>query len=176
MMLFFDVQLSTRVGLNMESMILIDEHHALPGASLHINGDFMIDQVNPLYVRTRRTTYNTAIIEPGNVTSIQDIAPPVILQEYFKRNETTSLHAPYSYWTSGSGDNEFFCSVLIRVPTQDILYIPEAFETLKFALVQYLAIWFVIYVIFRGAMRFVFDKRIVHTRVQSEASNKLHPF
>jgi len=115
------------------------------------------------------TSYTSGLYEAVNITSIEDTRIPPILGRYLERSETTRLENVDSYWTAGlPGDEpEFRLRLNFRIPPQQIRYIPDVVETLKFAWIQYISLFFPVFFFIDLLMYLVFSLQIfdtLHTR------------
>ena len=119
--------------------------------------------------------------------SARDVVIPTIVRRYEQRNFTARFDVPYPLWSGSSGlpaagvtQRSFALNMTFRVPSeQDIRYTPDTSELLKFAWIQYLAIFFVFYYLLQILDRHVFENQVVETRVDTEgvyAGPKLHRF
>lgn len=164
----FDYQLSERIDLAMESLGYIDYQSVTPGSELFIRADLAMVQLNALGDKTDRTVYFTEeLLSPSVITSYNDLKFSTILDSYVQRNETTKFENVYAVWTPGNtgaleGD-VFTIKAEIRYPPQIIHYVPDFWQTMKFAWVQYLALFFIFYWIAKRFKNFVFENRIFET-------------
>ena len=128
--------------------------------------------------------------------------PGAILADFSARNTTAQLTNAKMSWghtfmardlTSSSprftlhhqeltGPGEFGFSLVLRVPThQPIVYYPSASELLKFAWIQYLAMFIIVYKLVMTAKDFIFRNQVLETRVildhaSSAPRQKIHRF
>jgi len=168
-LIFFFFSLSDRVHLQMESLAYVSHESALPGCELWVDGNLVFHQLHALSVYRSYTSYTSGLYEAVNITSIEDTRIPPILGRYLERSETTRLENVDSYWTAGlPGDEpEFRLRLNFRIPPQQIRYIPDVVETLKFAWIQYISLFFPIFFFIDLLMYLVFSLQIfdtLHTR------------
>lgn len=87
---------------------------------------------------------------------------------------TTKFHYDKSVYYTAPGQSYFDVSMHIKVPThQPIQYIPDLFETLKFAWVQYFSLFIpvfvIVYYIFFG---YAVENKGFNTVITSELQNR----
>ena len=187
----FDYQLRDRVKLQMEAMAVVQHGSAVPGAALAADGTLELAQRIPFSVRAGfQELYRGEDLLPASSSppaSARDVVIPAIVQRYEQRNFTARFDVPYPLWSGSSGlpaagvtQRSFALNMTFRVPSeQDIRYTPDTSELLKFAWIQYLAIFFVFYYLLQILDRHVFENQVVETRVDTEgvyAGPKLHRF
>jgi transmembrane protein 231 len=65
---------------------------------------------------------------------------------------------------------------VIRVPEQAHVYIPGFWETIKFAWMQYLSIFFIFWFLVHHLRSYVFRYQVVETTVMTDVAPKIKPF
>lgn len=177
LLLFFHLELKNRVRLEMEGLGVVMKASPLPGAEYHVNGDLRFKQLNPVPSRGTRSLYSDSLLPRAGVRSVEDLAFPTILAKYFQRNDTMELHHPNSFWVPGRQDT-FKVHLNLRIPTQDISYIPDASETLKHAWIQYISVLCIVYVVLDAVRYFVYSQQVVPTltRLDTVPPTKQHHF
>ncbi len=84
-----------------------------------------------------------------------------VFRTYYLR-ETTYLGNMHRTWTSAPANAmEFRVDLSFRITEDAILYRPGVAETLKFAWIQYLSIFVILYYLGGWIMEFMFRKHIV---------------
>ncbi|GFR01853.1 transmembrane protein 231 [Trichonephila clavata] len=97
-----------------------------------------------------------------------------ILLEYMKRNITTSLKNVYSVWQAGHAANDSFKINLVILYSEDsILYTVGFWQLLKWALVQYMAVFILISHILKKIKIYLFRKQILSSIVINPIKQKL---
>lgn len=176
-LLFFQLQLQNRVKLQMEGLGVVMKESVLPGSEYHVNGDIVFHQLNPISSKGSRSTYADPVLKPEDIRSIGDLSFPNLLSKYFLRNDTIQLNVPNSYWVAGQRST-FKIQLNLRVPTQDISYVPDASETIKLAWIQYISVAIVVFVVCDWFRFFVFSQQVVETstRLDTVPLEKQHQF
>jgi len=163
---FFDYQLKHRVKIGMESMAYVSIDSSLPLSGYDTEGDLIFRQRNPLGSRgylsktlyanetplVRTDMYRASNSNVGDILSryrSRDIAA-----DYVERYPTKRLDM--GEFRHGSGRNYRF-KMKIRVPNQDIRYIPNLMEVLKNAWVKYVSVAILCWVLLDRFQTFVFS-------------------
>ena len=95
-----------------------------------------------------------------------------IFADYLWRNETTSYDNVYTSWESGGGD-VFTITARVRVPpAQAVAFRPDGWEACKFAWIQYLAIFTVLFTFMVFFDYLVFHFRVLPTTVITDVGPK----
>lgn len=163
--LFFELRLRDRIRMRMESLVFVSEQSPLPGAELTMLGDLRLRQLAPLNVNDDRTEYESPLLDPAAIKSFRDVTFPAMLASSFRRNETTEYdRRQHTYWTSGARDS-FRVHAHVRVPRQPVEYVPEFWEVLKFAWVQYVAIFALFYYVIDLVRWFISRYQLVDSRL-----------
>lgn len=166
----YDYQLSERVELDMEGLCIVEHSSPLPGSGVHFFGELTLKQQSPLRVSPR---ISLPPILPTEVSSAGDVLLPNILLETLRRNVTTTcplIATPL--WDSGAGA-AFRLALALRIPPlARILYRPPAYETIKFAWIQYLAALAFVWVLLRALQCVVFRLHILPTFVHVDNAPK----
>lgn len=158
--------------MNMDGIAVITHSSPLSGLSYHAVGDFVLKQTNPLSLGGWRTVYKQSVLDHELIKSMNDITFQRVLEDYSFRNESLHYDHPYSTWVTGASDS-FTINVKARVPTQNIQYIPEASEVMKWAWVQYVAIAWAVYQIVNVLRVFVYREQVVETYVRMDTVPKM---
>lgn len=81
-------------------------------------------------------------------------------------------------WSRGPTVSSFNLSVSLRVPEMSISYIPGPSEAIKFAWVQYISVFWILWFGLTFVVEFVYDQNIVETSraVDGTPLAKLHQF
>jgi transmembrane protein 231 len=193
-LIMFQMDLSNRVKVKLESAAYVDYSSAVPGASLYVDGDLMLMQNNALAVTGGYSEpYKTSPLL-GNTTyspsSMDEILLPVLLDRYRARNLTTIYKHQMTRWTPSSGVVEsgtspttslppFKASFTVRIPQQKVMFVPTVSEMLKFAWIQYLAVAWIVYVLATYSADFVFSYQVVETSSRLDTQYygpKIHRF
>lgn len=161
--LFFDYQLQQYGRVDMEAAIILQAESFLPGQKVTFNGDINFNQVNPLSSKGIKTVYSGDIIDPTKLETLADIQMESFITAVNDRNDTISFNGD-SYWKSG-GRNSFDINIRLNIPPTQVVYVPDANEVIKFALVQYLPFFVLIYLLFGLIREFVYSNQIFETRI-----------
>lgn len=192
----FDYQLRDRVKLQMEAMAVVQHNSPIPGSAFAADGVLELQQRIPFSVRAgfQELYHGDELLPKSSLApaSARDVVLQAIVQRYEQRNFTARFNAPYPLWFGTNAPSvaaavgeeiarrSFTLNMTFRVPSeQDVRYTPDTSELLKFAWIQYLAIFFVFYYLLKILDRHVFENQVVETRVDTEgvyAGPKLHRF
>lgn len=71
-------------------MAVVQQESFYPGERLIVNGDLLIEFINPISSISRRTDYDSQVLAPKNITSISDVLPETVYRRYVLRNGTIS--------------------------------------------------------------------------------------
>merc|ERR1712216_950 len=150
----------------MESAAYLDHVSAVSGAELHVWGDLQLRQRGLLpQSSTIHNTYNTSIIAQSNggIDSMEQVLFTTMLQNYVQRNETTEFASKYPVWVPGSG-SDFTLRVQINIPTaQTVYYRPGVLQTLRYGVLQFLAIYIFVAALVGAAVHFIFENQVFET-------------
>ena len=91
-----------------------------------------------------------------------------ILSDYVWRNYSTAYSNQYPVWKAGPG-NSFQLVMKVQIPPNQVVwYRPQTLEMLKFGWIQFLATFICLWWFYTYLEIFIFNYRIVHTRVTSD--------
>tara|TARA_B100000795_G_scaffold235062_1_gene194538 strand:- start:165 stop:1070 length:906 start_codon:yes stop_codon:yes gene_type:complete len=188
-LLMFQVDLSARAKIKLESAAYVDYNSAVAGGSLYVDGDLMLVQNNALPVTGGYSEPYKSSPLLGNTTyspqSIEEILLPSLIDRYRSRNLTMMYANTMTKWTPTSGGSTtqssppFKASFTVRLPQQKITYVPTVSEMLKFAWMQYLSVAFIVYLLAVYSADFVFSYQVVETSSRLDTQYygpKIHRF
>uniref|UniRef100_A0A8C4X199 Transmembrane protein 231 n=1 Tax=Eptatretus burgeri TaxID=7764 RepID=A0A8C4X199_EPTBU len=163
LLLTFSYQLHRMATVKLQGMMYASHSSPLPGSELHVNGDLMLTQRQPLPHRGLDVRYDVAVINGSSpFTEAYDI--PLIIRAYQERNVTTRLDNSVKVWRVGSeASNSFRIAVLLRYPEQTIVYQPGFWEMMKAGWVQYVSILLPFIWLFTRIKDFVFQNQVLST-------------
>jgi transmembrane protein 231 len=177
MIAFFDYALSGKVNLRMESAAYFDHSSMVSGGECQVHGTLRLRQRDLLpQSATQRTVYNTPVIKQSNggIDSMQQALFTTIIPDYLSRNETTDYADTYPIWIAGAG-SEFVLKANIAIPVnQEVQYRPGVFETIRYAILQYLALYIFVAALVGAATHFLFENQVFETRVHDDSKPKTH--
>ncbi|KAK3914059.1 Transmembrane protein 231 [Frankliniella fusca] len=157
LILTIDFQISSIVQLKMKSLVPFQHVGALPGAGLSAVADLKFTQKKPVDYRITESLFRTTLLQPDN--SLQDL-----FITYSQRNYSTGLTNLYKVWDLGRDlDKAFFIKLRISVPECLIVYRPGFWQVIKWAWMQYLSIFIVIYRFLQVVQEYVFSNQLVPT-------------
>lgn len=175
--MFFDYQLSGKINLQMESAAYFDHTSVVSGGELELWGSLELRQRVMLSQSSAvRTTYNSSVIVPSNggIDSMVQVQFRTMLDDYLIRNESTILGDVYPVWTAAAGDY-FTLKAHIRIPPeQRIQYQPGVLETLRYGVIQFLAVYVFVAAMLGAANHFIFENQVFETRVRDDSKPKGH--
>ncbi|XP_065914285.1 transmembrane protein 231-like [Dysidea avara] len=158
---FFDVQLHTFSYVCMQSLAYVSTSWSTPCTSVWIGSELHLRQTEPIPRFGGFYTYNTSLINSDSPHAV-DYDFRTILSNYYQRNVSTMLTNIHDVWSSGQG-NTFTLQLEITVPEQIVIYRPGFWQLIKFAWIQYVAIFLLFYVILSHVKEFVFDNQIIRS-------------
>lgn len=174
---FFDYALAGKVSLHMESAVYYDHTSVVSGGECEVWGDMRMKQRTVLpQSSATRAVYNSTIIAQGNggIDSMDQVLFTTMLGDYLARNETTHFAEPYSVWTAGAGF-EFVLKMHVRIPVdQQIRYRPGVLETIRYGVLQFLAVYIFVAALVGAATHFMFENQVFETRVHDDSRPKTH--
>jgi len=187
MLVFVQYRLNDRVKMEMESLAAFEYSSSVPGKGLSTFAEIALHQVEPLSVRGgyKQPYTDFPLLEPQTVNSAEETFVSTIVEKYFDRNETTVLSQPYYVWDQDaplSDDRahkkKFVAKLKLKIPRNEVIYIPEISEMLKFAWIQYFGVFVVIYYLVDAVQAFVFSAQVFETSVSSDLTvgSKPHRF
>lgn len=174
---FFDYQLTGKVSLQMESAAYFDQSAVVSGSECEVWGDMRMRQRGVLRQSSgRRDIYNTTIIAEtnGGIDSMEQVLFNTMLKDYLARNESTLFADAHPVWTAGSG-SEFVLKMHIRVPPDQLIrYRPGVLETIRYGVLQFLAVYIFVAALVGAATHFMFENQVFETRVHDDSRPKTH--
>ncbi|XP_068902787.1 transmembrane protein 231 [Tenebrio molitor] len=126
--------------VHMQAAIIFQMFLPLALSHYMIFGDVITMQTSPLFCHKRKINnfYNYSIISNGN--DINSYKLDAIIKEYSRRNISTTLTNVYTSFALGK-TRKFNMDLKIRYPEDNIYYRPGFWQIMKWAWVQYLAIY-----------------------------------
>lgn len=165
--LLFDYKLRSKVPFNMEAMVRIDYRSMTSGSSLQVVGDLTLHQKELIH----------SIQQPDNFSNVLENMfrqPPSqrifslddVMQEYQGKNFTTILSAnAYKRWSTGRdvSTDSFQVHVSLNYAPQEIRYRFGFWAVMKWASIQYLAVFFAFYLVIQKIRNVLFEQNLIHT-------------
>jgi transmembrane protein 231 len=191
MMVFFDVRLRKRALLSMESVGYFQTSSPLAGRAVHLATEIRTHQRAPLHVTGGvQHPYDTLLPnpQPWETLDAKDLLFPELLRAYSERNLTTRFENDYLTWEraptaaqgQGPSNRNFTAHLSVQVPETKIWYVPQWSEMLKFAWIQYYALYVVIAYFMKIISAFVYSNHILPTFVVADSAfgkgKKSHAF
>jgi|Dee2metaT_26_FD_contig_51_1096667_length_1103_multi_3_in_0_out_0_1 transmembrane protein 231 len=191
MMVFFDVRLRKRALLSMESVGYMQYASPMPGRAVHLATELQLHQRAPLHVTGGvQYPYNALLPspQPWEVLDAKELLFPNLLRSYIERNLTMRFEKEYITWeraptaAQGQGPNNrnFTAYLSVQVPQAEVWYVPQWSEMLKFAWIQYYALYVIVAYLVQAICSFVYSNQIVPTYVVADSSfgkgKKSHAF
>jgi hypothetical protein len=169
---FFAVNLTGYVKTDFASLVFLQHDSPVPGAEYRAYAHLQMRQVNPLQMRGKRTLYNNPYISRPDILTETDFAFESFLKTSLLQNETLFLDAKQDFWktTTAGIAQDFSVDLTLRVSEQEITYIPLPSEVIKFALVQYFPIWYMLGWLIKKVMKFVYTQQILQSAVRQETT------
>ncbi|XP_021003242.1 transmembrane protein 231 isoform X2 [Parasteatoda tepidariorum] len=170
--LIFDYKLSLYSHFRMESAAFIHHSSSYNGSEFIVMGDLSLNQREPLKLSGEEEKFNVPVIKDSF------IKPPYNLEEIFleysKRNFTTVFTNTYPVWKPSKSKSESFkINILIKYPAETILYTVGFWQLLKWALVQYVAVFMIISYLINYIRKRVFQNQLLPSIVIDPIKQKV---
>eukprot|EP00049_Salpingoeca_infusionum_P001885 m.51776 g.51776 ORF g.51776 m.51776 type:complete len:299 (-) comp11260_c0_seq4:164-1060(-) len=151
----FNFQLVDMVDMTMQSLVFVQAMTPVHSGGVTITGDVKLRQVLPLPAHRygAREVYNTPVISD----TLPDYAWATILEANNQRNETLQLETRSTTWTLAGDTSTFQLNLQLYNPPQSIRFVPSPWYLLKFAWVQYLAVFIPFYIIVQRVRGWLFS-------------------
>ncbi len=158
-----------------DAMAFTTFESARPGSMLTVSGRLRLRQkavyaYSSMHLDTAPFLNDTLI----DTFSSPDFLPTV-LNAYHVKDVQPYFDQDYSLWTPGA-ERSFTLRWIVRVPFERVYYVPGFWETIKFAWIQYLALFAIFWFFIHWLRMYIFRYQIVETRVQQESVPKIKPF
>lgn len=169
--LLFDYKLRTKVHFDMEAVVRIGHRSMTSGSLFFASGDLTLHQKELLHVSHSTGNFshdlNSMASDPFSaVSSLIDL-----MEQRVKRRTTVGM-SPDSYtkWTTGrdASNDMFSVKVNLNYGRQTIAYRPGFWFVVKWAWVQYLTVFVVIYFLVQKVRAIVFEESLIPTTHCSE--------
>jgi len=164
LVVFVQYQLSDLCNMVMESALFVQQ--TVLGDNMVIQGDLELVQREVLKAYNTHNAYNTPLVTED--MSLESYQLSKILSSASSRTLSTRLS--HEYALSGPGEEGLTLSLIINVQDQLIRYEPGFWEALKYAWIQYLALFIIVYTITQQLRSCVFENMIVITLPQAKDS------
>lgn len=172
MILFFQLEFSRFSSVIVQSLVYTSQSWPVAASGMSVLGELGLNQRLPLPSSGRVEQYSSAVINSSGLLT-EDYGISDILREYNRRNLTTILQAPHIVWESGSTGN-FTITVKLQYPDHTVTYYPNFWQRLKFAWVQYLAVFVVFWWVLSVVQSFVFQNKVILTVTQRKDKPHKH--
>ena len=167
---FFEYQLDQRVKLQMESAAYTSVDSNLPLSGYDTEGDLIFRQVHPLGVRGYKSTLyeeetplvklNSEVYHVSN-SNIGDILAKYrtrdVAADYVERYPVSTMDLD----TTTDENRRYSFKMKIRIPEQDVVYIPTLTEVLKDAWVKYVSVAILCWLVVDRVKSFVFAHHLI---------------
>ena len=174
-----DYSLQSMLQLEMIGLFNVNIDTPNGAASIKSTGDLKLVQSTPTHIDSvKRTLYNVNPFDSYGTYSLQDI----LEQYYFRTGKFTfksdfierTVYDQQSILVKPLGSaNKVAIDITVRVPSnQRIRYVPGILETLKYAWIQYLAIFLPALYFFKVFVGFMFKYRVLEANIVADLSNK----
>eukprot|EP01041_Mallomonas_annulata_P012117 gene12117-25423_t len=172
-LIFYDVTLQDKARYKFEAVSYIDYSSIQPVSKVHIDGDITFKQTWPLVAKGGfRTPYSDEkLLELRNDLSESDSSILTIMNKYNQRNFTMTFQTNYAHKELFVGSYESSeprtvdVSIVGRVVAGPVRVTPGVSEVLKWAWIQYVAIFVVIVTLLLRMSSFVFRHQLLYTHV-----------
>jgi len=169
----FSYVLRNKVRLDIEAPILLDYAAGVPGSRLTVDGRMRLAQANPLPVRGGvRTLGGESLLPLDRVVSGPELTFRRIIAEASGKNDTTVLAPMRTSWDlAARGCDprcEFTVTVTVRVPSEEVHYVPTFIEVCKFSWIQFIATVAFVAIFVIPLKRFIVTQQVVQSIVQDD--------
>ena len=176
-MVLFDVVLEERARVQFDSSATFSYNSGSSISSVNLAGDVMLRQTWPLSVRgAQKSPYAGNPLLPvsfTDYTSADQYSIGSISEHMSSRNFSTATK--YTYVTAthatsalaadlGTTLKVFTATMQLRIPQQVVWFTPGVSETFKWAWMQYLSMFVVVWFILNRVSSFVFGHQLLYTR------------
>jgi len=170
---FFDYILQDKVWASFESMASFDLSFSTPTAYVYVDGELSVHQKLPFPAYQQLNLYeSTSIVNTSNPL-YQDLLPRTILGKYLQRTYTTTMTNVYTTSQPSTVASENFeMELVIRIPHEQVRYVPPVMESFKLAWLQYLAVFLVLSLVFGWFKALIYKEQVLESRVVSDAVPK----
>jgi transmembrane protein 231 len=161
----FTVEFTSTIVEQLRGVVYVAASSPSAGARVYVDGAMrFVQSGGPLrYQATSpRTTYNTAALglgASGPVNSFEGVLRP-----YLDRNETVLFEPWATVWSPGPAE-VFTAVVRVHVPTMAVRYRPSFWELAKYAWVQYVAVWLLVYLVLGSIRAWILRNQLLPSRV-----------
>jgi len=169
-MMFFDYMLDDVINLNMISMAYVRITTPYGASEINTHGRLNLKQKNPLKIYAFPYEDNKDML--FEVGTEENLSVANILKDYNRRNETTTYDYVSDITPPLPGGNSVKFSALIQIPTDEkIRFIPGNMALFKKFFIQYLGIWFIIFVFAASLIAYAYEKQIFKTTTITQLPN-----
>jgi len=178
--LFFQCSLNQQVNVDFNGIVQLDSASSgVSGNKWTVAGDLQFFQRNPLSRTSShgtRRNYRWPVVNDSTLITIDDTDLGAIVLNNQARNESLTSNTR-GVWSKSAASN-FNVSVHLTVPTWSVSYIPGPSEAIKFAWIQWLACFWILWWGLSYVRDFVYDQNIVDTTRVTDGTplTKLHHF
>jgi len=153
------------VPMEIESGLFVQHSGGVVGNQFTYAGDLRLRQRNALSKYSSngvRTVYSYPIINDTSIKSVQDADLTTLMLQTEARNETLVSFGT-GVWSQSSSPSTFNLSLHFTVPQMEVTYVPSASEAIKFAFIQWIAMFFILYFFGSFIRNFVYEENVVQT-------------
>jgi len=171
-MLMTEVELRDRARVKFDSATLVNYNSGSAINNVHVEGDVTLRQTWPLSVRGgKKEPYAGSPLLPKAIprgTSEDFYSLRALSERMASRNlSTTFVHtmatADHPALTSISKDVQYFkATIVLRVPKQSVWFTPSVSEVMKWAVIQYISLFLIVYVVLNRASTYVFRHQLLY--------------
>ncbi|KAH7814654.1 uncharacterized protein MONOS_3838 [Monocercomonoides exilis] len=174
-MYFPQYQLIDPIPLTLESFVYLSHIGSVGGNALVSEGKIVLSQNRPLRMRPLLKVpllLNTSLVIPFKNMTTEYFVHRVVTDD-----ESAVLSSPYPpEWLPAASTSCFDIHLVINIVPQKVRYTPSLFEVLKFAWIQYIAIFILFGAVIEWIERKIFDNQILATLVQDEKLRSISSF
>ncbi|XP_076039375.1 transmembrane protein 231 [Oratosquilla oratoria] len=161
LLLTFDVQLHHICEVALEGLAHFQYSSGLPGSAISFLGDLSLHQRMPLPSAGHFNLFDVPVL-PYSSVQPEDWKVATILQKYWKRDVTSQLSNLYSTWQGGI-DSNFTIIAKLHYAKQNLSFYTTYWEMLKFAWIQYLALFVISYISFQRVIQWLITNQVIQT-------------
>lgn len=164
--LMFDYKLRSKVHFDMEAVVRISYRSMTTGCKVFVTGDLRLNQKELLHAAHHEHNFSHRLENIMNEASSSTWSLEDLMHDYLKRNVTSELSsAAYIKWSTGRdvSTDMFNMTVRLNYAPQQIFYRPGFWFVIKWAWIQYVSVFVVLYYLIQKVRQIVFEQHLIPT-------------
>ena len=164
--LMFDYKLRSKVHFDMEAVVRINYRSMTTGCKVFVTGDLRLNQKELLHATRHGENFSHSLANMLSEPSASILSLEDLMHDYLKRNVTAELSSSaYTKWSSGRDVSNDLFNVTVRLnyAPQEITYQPGFWFVMKWAWIQYVAVFIALYFLAEKVRNIVFQQHLIPT-------------